>query len=197
MILKILKELNLLNKMQKIYVIRHPYTEFNIKGISQGHADSSLLPESKVIAEKIGRKLTNLNIKKIHTSDLGRCVETAKIINKILNISILKTQELREQNQGIFNGKRKDFINEKIGSEFEKPDFIPKNGESLNQVKNRILNFIKKLPEETVLLVTHDGCVRSILSKIYNCEIMSEKCKTDQKTINVFEIDNGKLSKFN
>lgn len=170
-----------------IFVVRHPYTEANVKKISQGHSDSKLIPEGIEMAHKLGKKLRNKNIGKILTSDLGRCVQTSNIINEYLQVPIIKSKELREQNLGKYNGKPKL----EIKKEFDENDYkaIPKDGESLLQVKDRIIKFIQSLStKEVILIVTHTGCFQSILSEAYGVSLDNPKCRTTPLTIAKFSI---------
>ena len=64
-----------------LYIIRHPETKHNIQQITQGHKDSPLTNKGKKQAEALGKRLKNKDISKIYSSDLGRCMQTSKIIN--------------------------------------------------------------------------------------------------------------------
>ena len=178
----------------KFYVVRHPWTESNVNNITQGWADSPLIPQGVEMAEKIGEFLKAKSISKIFTSDLGRCVQTSQIINNKLNIEVSKISDLREQNLGKFNGVRKDIIKK----EFDESDYsaTPLNGESFLQMKNRVLNYVKnKLPTDTdnILIVTHTGCFQSILSDSLNEDLDSEKCHTTPLTVGFFELENNNI----
>ena len=179
----------------KLYIIRHPLTESNIKRITQGWADSPLIPESVKLAEENGKKLQNKKIDTIYTSDLGRCTQTSNIVNKFLKVLIIKREELREQNLGIYNGVHKDIIKK----EFDEQNYEakPPRGESFREMKTRVLNFIKKLEkenkEETILIVTHTGCLEGIMQEALNEPLNSKKCKTKQENIYLFELKNGKI----
>ena len=80
--------------MVKFYVVRHSWTESNINKITQGWADSHLVPEGIEMAEKLGEFLKDESISGIFSSDLGRCVQTSKIINKQLGVKIKKIRRL-------------------------------------------------------------------------------------------------------
>ena len=125
-----------------IYIVRHPETEYNIKGLTQGHKDSPLTKQGIKTAEKLGKLLEKRNISKIYSSDLGRCIQTSEIINKSLNVYISPKRELRERNHGDYNGKSSKLISQTFN--MSNPNLILPNGESFNQMKVRVLNFIKK-----------------------------------------------------
>lgn len=179
----------------KFYVVRHPLTEFNVQGITQGWADSPLTPQGIEMANKLGEFLKDKNITKIFSSDLGRCIQTSEIISKHLGIGIAPASELREQNFGKFNGASQDIIKK----EFNKDDCsaVPPGGESFYQMKKRVLNYIKnKLPknkDDILLLVTHEGCFRGMLSDVLNTDPDSNKCEITSLSIGLFETINSNI----
>lgn len=161
-----------------VYFTCHGETEWNKKGILQGHKDSKLTKKGRLSAERKGKSLRNKNVEIIYSSDLGRCLETSKIINKCLKLKIIKTSKLREMNFGDFNGKP----NKKFLKEFDLKDIYKKtpNGESVYEFEKRVKSFIKILSKkhfEKVLLVTHYGVVNTIL------KYFKEKSKISNKLV--------------
>lgn len=116
-----------------IYLTRHGETGWHKKGLLQGHKNSPLTVRGKKSAEKKGKILSKENIEIIYSSDLGRCVQTSKIINKYLRTKIIKTSKLRERNFGDLNGKSNKEVREKI--DLSDPDEKAPNGESFNELK--------------------------------------------------------------
>lgn len=166
----------------RVYIVRHPETEFNQKEIVQGWADSNLTEKGKRIAERLGMRLKNKDIAKIYSSDLGRAMQTAKIINKYLNVEIIPKTELRERNFGKFNGKPVSLIKQKV--DLEDGVLVLPNGESIKEMKKRVLQFIKQLKEKKpVLMVTHEGCLRVILTEKYNVKLNSARGNTSSEKI--------------
>lgn len=149
-----------------IYFVRHGETEWNKRKILQGHKDSSLTLKGRENAEKLGKILRNKNIEIIYTSDLGRCVQTAEIINKYLKVKLIKTKKLRERDFGFLNGRPNKEVEKTLN--LSDPNEKAPKGESFNQLKNRIINFIKSLKKkksEAVLLITHGGALRAIFNR--------------------------------
>jgi len=147
----------------RIYFIRHFETEWNKKDICQGWKNSNLTKKGKKDAGRIGKKLKNKKIEIIFSSDLGRCLETSKIINKFLNVKIVKNKKLRERNFGRLNGKNGKVLREEldiIDLKLRAP-----NGESINDMKKRVLDFIKSLSKkkyDCVLIVSHYGPMKIV-----------------------------------
>lgn len=169
-----------------IYIVRHPETKWNKEGIFQGHHDSPLTEEGKQVAENLGRKLIDKKIERIYCSDLGRCVQTAEIINKFLNVKIVKSHRLREKTIGDLDGQTYDIMKKHLDE--SNPDQMPPNGESFNQMKARVLSFLKTV-EDNSLIVSHYGCLKAILSDYYKVSFMSKRCDTSAEQ--VYEINNS------
>ncbi len=176
-----------------IYVVRHPETEYNKKGLTQGHDDSSLTEQGIKTAKKLGELLKNKDIVKIYSSDLGRCIQTSKLINKYLNVKISPRTELRERNYGDYNGKKGKLISDTFN--ISDPYFVLPNGESFNQMKERVLNFVNKVDKSTpILIVTHEGCLRAILSEILNFSFLSPKCDTRSNEVIILNKEKQKIN---
>ena len=174
-----------------IYFVRHGETEWNKKEIVQGHKDSPLTLRGRNNAEKLGRILRDKNIEIIYSSDLGRCVQTSKVINKWLKVKIIKTKELRERNFGDFNGRPNRKVKETL--DLNNPDEKAPNGESFNEQKKRAVSFIQRLFAKKFkknLLVIHDGTARAILSERYDANFNSKKCDTSTGMVYSIEANN-------
>jgi probable phosphoglycerate mutase len=177
-----------------IYVVRHGETVWNKKGIIQGHKDSPLTMRGIRSAGKLGKMLIKEAITLIYSSDLGRCVQTADIINKQLNVRLTKTAKLREQNFGDYNGKLNKWVRKRI--DIGDPDVKSPNGESFNQMKTRILRFVYSLADQDhgkALLVTHDGPLKAIMSEYYSVDSNSKKCDSSSDNFYRIEIKKNKI----
>jgi len=177
-----------------VYFVRHGETEFNKKRICQGHKDSPLTLRGVRSAEKHGKRLSKERIGIIYSSDLGRCVETARIINKFLRVGVVRVSELRERDFGYFNGRSYDEIKRKLN--LSNPSEVAPGGESFNQMKNRVLLFLKKVGSECfekVVVVSHKGPLRAILSEFYKTNFVSGECDSSSENIYLLEVRDGKI----
>jgi broad specificity phosphatase PhoE len=153
----------------KIYAIRHGLTALNKKGVINGQIDEGLSDEGIKQAQDSIVSLPK-NIEHIHVSPLLRTKQTAEIINKHLKKSLSIHDELREIHFGSFAGKAWNSI--ESGEELMKKhravkyDYRPAGGESVEDVKERLLQFLKKIKgahgDYEVLLVTHGGIIRML-----------------------------------
>jgi probable phosphoglycerate mutase len=139
----------------------------------QGHEDSPLTQNGVTQANNVRMQLPIGKIAAIYSSDLGRCANTARIIASGSRLKINFTKKLREIDVGEFTGLTKLQLKEKF------PEFAKErnknthttpylNGESYEDVEERIKGLIKKIQEkhsnQTVLLVTHQTTSRNIIA---------------------------------
>jgi probable phosphoglycerate mutase len=154
----------------RIYATRHGLTELNKQRRTNGQTiEDPLTHEGIEQAKKITQFLPK-KLSVIYTSDLLRARQTAEIINKQLNIELINSPELREIHLGSLTGKTWDEMNHEVGRNIakeyqsQKYDFRPWGGESIDEVKKRVLRLIKNIREhdsgKNVLLVTHGGIIR-------------------------------------
>lgn len=157
--------------LKKLFLCRHGESEYNAKGIIQGHIDTYLTPKGIVQARLTGEYLKNFNIQKIYTSDLRRAYQTATIIGDVLGIEPLADERIREMNFGQWEGRCYDEIFLSNKEEWEKwlknPVAYPlPSQEEFHIFEERIkdfLNEIKKQKEERVLIVAHGGSIQGMI----------------------------------
>lgn len=105
------------------------------------------------------KKLKTRKIDLIYSSDIYRCRQTAEIVAKKLDLKTDFDKRLRDINLGIYHGRpKKDFYRDfpNLQERFSKR---PKKAESWNDVKKRLLNFLKeiekKYKKKKILIVSH------------------------------------------
>jgi len=175
----------------RVFIIRHPQTKWNEKNRVQGHLDSELTKKGVVTAHALGSELEDKNITKIYTSDLGRCKRTAEIINNYLHKEIIPLKDLRERNFGAYNGVHNDKI-----EPFLQEDFNHKmpQGESVNQMRERFLETLHGIAEDDILIVTHEGCVRTLLSIAKDADHRSSTCDSNASDILIIDINKDHIA---
>lgn len=143
----------------KLLLIRHGETIENREGIFQGWNPGKLSRLGERQAKLLGKRLKDVKIDLILTSDLRRTYDTAKEISKYhKNIKLIKDKLLRERGLGDFQGKKRGEV-----------DWREFNGESFLEVYARMKLFYKKIlkkyKKETILIVGH-GASGNILRLI-------------------------------
>lgn len=146
----------------------HGTTTDNEKNISSGWKDVELselgVSQSKELLQKIREKSSSLQevnkdenkFDAIFCSDLKRAVDSAHITWGESDIPIIQDERLRECNYGDYNGESSDIVEplQEINIDNRFP-----NGESYNDVKNRIESFLNFLKEnydgKSIAIVAH------------------------------------------
>jgi probable phosphoglycerate mutase len=157
-------------------LMRHARTVWNQEKRIQGQKDSPVTREGRKQAAECGKILKSLSWHRILSSDIGRAVETANIINAYLQMSILKDRRLREQNWGQWTGKTLDSISSQSSQELATQGgtgwlFCPPGGEDRLTVWQRsqqvLVDTAEKHPGENILVVTHEGVIKSLVYRLY------------------------------
>lgn len=153
-------------------LIRHARTHWNVRRRIQGQQDTPLTPEGIRQAETWGQRLKDFGIVHILTSDLGRAVKTARLINGTLNVSIEKDPRLREQDWGEWTGLTMASVRsshpEALEAEKAAPwAFQPPGGEDRLRMVSRACRSLEETagqrPGERVLVVCHEGVIKGLI----------------------------------
>src|ERR1700730_9268316 len=101
----------------QVIIVRHGQTEWNLKGVRQGHLDSPLTDRGVAQAKALGERLAREKFTALYSSDLGRAVQTAQMIAAVTGHVIITDERLRERHLGIFQGLSGDEIRERFPEE--------------------------------------------------------------------------------
>lgn len=186
--------------MTKLTIVRHGETEWNKIGKQQGHLDSPLTKNGIIQAKAIAGFIDN-DFDFIISSDLGRAIETAKIIAEKIKKEIIKEKGLRERNLGILHGLTMKEFQENFPEEFKKlisysPDYKIPEGESIKERFERTISALNKLVNKysgkNLLIVCHGGNLDSIFRYTLNIPLNKRRnFSLINASINKFIYDNG------
>lgn len=166
--------------MEKIYLIRHGESEWNIKGKVQGQKDIALTSKGARQANLIGDKLKNENISSIYSSSLARAMDTALIIGEKINLKVNPMEELKEINFGIWEGMLSNEINERHYEDFVSWRNNPENfkiekGESLRELQKRTMKGVDKIIrnnlDKNIAIVSHSSTLKIIILSLLNMDL--------------------------
>ncbi len=170
----------------KLLITRHGQAEDNVAGITMGQRDSALTPLGVEQAHNKALALKRLpyKIDCIYASDLGRCMQTAKIISdKLGSIEIIPDKRLREIGFGKYEGLPYDAIPKVEGGYMQKR--FP-GGESNEIMATRTIDAINYIYDASsklcVLIMTHSGPISAILASYHNRdlrEMLNEKINNE------------------
>lgn len=90
--------------MITLYLARHGQTEENMTRIFQGHMPGTLTVEGIAQAEALRDTLRDISLDAVVSSDLKRCVDTARIAVEGRNLPWEKMVLLREIDWGELDG---------------------------------------------------------------------------------------------
>ena len=86
----------------KLLIIRHGESEADILKVCEGWADFSLTPRGHKQAEAMSKYVSkHYHVDKIYTSSLKRACQTAQYLEKLTGLSAIKTDKLKEFNNGL------------------------------------------------------------------------------------------------
>ena len=180
--------------MIKLILVRHGITICNEGGAMSGLTDSILSEKGIVQADKLTNYLKDKKIDKIYTTPFARTKDTVKKLAESNLIQVEETSKLNEINFGDFEGLSFDVIKDTYPEEVEKMinegfKYKYPNGESLEETFFRVRDEIRKIIHEnensTVLICSHGGTIRNIISYLL-CD--------DYKYHWNFRIDNGSIT---
>ena len=151
----------------EVFLIRHTRPD-NEKGLIYGRHDVPLANTFEQDRNVVLKQLP-ASIDLVFSSPSTRCTKLAEA----LSLNYIVREELYELNFGIWESKTWDTINRQE-SEFWMEDMLnrsPPEGESLMQMKSRVLGFwqqITSFKSSCVAVVTHKGVIRILLSELNN-----------------------------
>lgn len=148
-----------------ILLTRHGETDWNRERRVQGHTDRPLNDTGRAQALALAQALAGESLEAVYASDLSRAYETARAVAEPRRLPVRTVPELREKNFGTWEG----LTDEEIFSRF--PDARRGrwgDGETPEHVASRVVVALQEIagrhPGATVLVVSHGGPLRAVLS---------------------------------
>ena len=191
----------------KVTIVRHGETFENKAKITQGQFNSQLNDIGKEQAKSVALRLKDEDIDVCYSSDLDRCMNTAKEIIKFHpHLKIIPTKELREQAKGKYQGVKREITHaaiKKLTIPYVEWDYD--GAESFIAMNQRTMKEIYKIVEENkdknILVVAHGGQIASIACTINGEDIHNQKKrKSGNTSVTIIEFDEdnkGKVKDFN
>jgi len=151
------------------YLVRHGETDWNKSQRLQGHTDIPLNETGRKQAEKIGKRMANLPLQVICSSDLERARKTAEEIYKYHTQCVFTIpKELRERCYGEWEGMTFGEIQKKFPEQQKGKVMSGKAGiETLEDLKSRGNRELQRLAEkyrgQHIAVVSHGGFINAVL----------------------------------
>lgn len=182
-------------------IVRHGQTQWNHRGIRQGHLDSDLTARGIAQAKALGIRLAREHFTTLYSSDLGRAVHTARIIAASTGHEIVTDARLRERHLGIFQGLDGDQIRAKYPEEHRLhrtvgPDYVIPQGESVRQQVARNVAYLTQIAPkhlgETIVVVTHGGVLSGLFRHTFSIPFDApRRFEFTNAGLNVFNYEKG------
>ncbi len=175
----------------KVFVIRHGETNMGKNNLIA--TDKEPLNEIGISqAINVGKTLRKFHIDRIYCSPIERAKHTLELFNLDKNIPIVIDNRIKERNMGIYERIEFSKLDWDVFWGYDSEEKY-KEVESMKSVYQRVSNFLNELKEkhgnESVLLVTHGGVIRTIdwyFKGITNQTFQCENCK-----IYEYELENS------
>ena len=156
----------------RLTIVRHGETIENANDIIMGQNGGTLSQKGIEQAKATTQTLKDETFDQAWSSDLARCVDTAKYILELHpELRLQLTPALREVNYGEFQGRPGAEIRAYFDREggFNQKSKVP-GGESHVEMAVRVLGFVngllQRFPEQKMLLVSHNGPIEIIRAAV-------------------------------
>lgn len=152
-----------------IYLVRHGQTEWNIKGLIQGHTDSPLTLEGQKQASSLAKEFKTRKFDAVFSSDLLRAKRTAEIIALEHRLIVETTKALRERRFGKLEGRLHEELKilKELMEKAQLSGYRTLGIETDDEMISRLITFLREIAVaylgKTVLVVSHGGMMRNLL----------------------------------
>jgi len=172
----------------RVFLVRHGWSTFNVQHRYQGRSDEPELTESGASAAALtGCHLATYRFDKLISSPLRRAHQTARIIQEALpDLPTLETSDdLRELNLGVWQGMSMETVEQTYPDTYRdwkhRPEQLWMTGADGNvfspvrdlfeQARRFWRQLLSRHAGETILLVTHGGTARALISTVAGISI--------------------------
>jgi probable phosphoglycerate mutase len=178
------KRLCAVSEAARVLAIRHGETTWNVDTRIQGQLDIGLNDTGRWQASRLAQALAAEPIAAIYASDLGRAFETAQHVSRATGVPVIPEPGLRERHFGEFQGRTFADIETALPEQAmlwrtRDPDFAPSGGESLRQLRERVVSTAQLLaarhPGEQIVMVGHGGVLDVLYRAATRLEIQAPR----------------------
>lgn len=158
----------------RLWIVRHGETDFNAEGRWQGAGTDRPLNEAgRTQAQAVAAALADRDFAALYTSPMLRARQTAAPISRATGLRPVEVEALREAHHGAWEGKTRAEILAGWRAEWEAFEAAPMEverpgGESYGDTADRVWPaleaIVERHPGEDVVVVTHGGPLRLVLS---------------------------------
>ena len=171
-------------------MVRHGATVLSAEDRFAGATDVALSDEGREQTQRLAERLSRENFVAVYASPLSRTMETARILAAPHKLPVQARDGLREINHGRWEQMTRREVEQKFpaeAAEWERDPytFAPVGGESGLQVTARalpvLIDLVRGHPAENILVVSHKGTIRLLLSSLLGFDPRRYRDNLDQK----------------
>jgi broad specificity phosphatase PhoE len=181
-------------------IVRHGTTEWVDTQFLHGITDIPLNEKGRAQAAAAAKALADSGAKKIYTSPLLRCAQTADAISQPLGLKPIVNDGLTEIDFGWLEGRKiRDHDNGEYGKLVEFFDHYmfmvvrALSGETRAKLAKRVMPVWQKILEEnpsgTMIIVTHSGVINTLLTQLFGKQYMNGNAYYHLSPAGITEID--------
>ena len=165
-----------MTQIERVLLIRHGQTDWNVDGRWQGTIPVGLNDVGRSQARALAMHLAKRQIGSIYSSHLPRALDTAKAIGDTVGVIPQTDERLQEFNLGIFQGLTREEINLHYPDEWNKFEADYWNHSITNGESRRVLqarahevfeHIVAHAPGPEVVIVSHGGTIRMLLLRLF------------------------------
>jgi 2,3-bisphosphoglycerate-dependent phosphoglycerate mutase len=185
-----------MERLTQIVVVRHGETEFNVRGLLQGHLDSPLTEVGAQQARALAQRLVDYKIEALYSSDLGRARKTAEAISTAINLPVIEDCRLRERAYGALEGitwqEGRDKFPQIHDGYRNEPDYVIPGGESLRELYGRVEDSMTDLAARNqgrrIAVVSHGGFISCLFRFVVGQDLAApRRARLPNAAINVID----------
>lgn len=173
----------------RLYLVRHGATPLTAEDRFSGSENVHLSEEGRAQITRLAQRLKEDEINAIYCSPLDRTLETAGIIAKPHQLTLLAKDGLREISHGHWEGLSRNEVEEQFSEEYAAWEadpftFAPEGGESGISVLARALPVIHEVvvehKDKNIMVVSHKATLRIIISSLLGFDVRGYRDRLDQ-----------------
>src|SRR5205807_2631624 len=174
----------------RVFMIRHGATVSSAEDRFAGATDVALSDEGREQTQRLAERLSRETFVAVYASPLSRTMETAGILAAPHRLPVQARDGLREINHRRGEQMTRREVEQKFpaeAAEWERDPytFAPVGGESGLQVTARalpvLIELVRQHPAENILVVSHKGTIRLLLSSLLGFDPRRYRDNLDQK----------------
>jgi broad specificity phosphatase PhoE len=185
--------------MPTFVFVRHGITDWNADGRFQGRLDIPLNAAGRRQAEILRDRLASISFDRIYTSPLRRAEETAQIVAGAQ--SIVSDWRLAEIDHGDWQGRTKQEIAVRWPDAWDAWNKDPLatatgGGESPEEVRRRVEDFLNTAAGEDVLCVSHGIVIQTVRRILLGARLEDSVTSPRNASVHTFLIPHRGMARY-